>query len=181
MFSPFKMLDTSNPGAAMLPAGYKAVAGYIGGDTPHVWSPQQWKQFKGVRKLPIWVDDIKTGPAAGEADGWACLEALFKLGVPTGKVVAYDIETSKDANRAYAFAKVLNYAGFVVWLYGSRSTVLTIQFADYWVADYTNVPHWPTVRATRACQYEANVAIAGVTWDVSVIRRWQVLTGKLWV
>ena len=180
MFHPYKMLDTSNPGTSGLPAGYKAVAGYIGGDTPHVWTAKQWAQFKGVPKLPIWVDDFKTGSAAGEADGWACLQALFNLGVSSGKAVAYDIETSKDSARAYGFAKVLNWAGFHVWLYGSSSTVLTISFADYWIADYTRKPHWP-VRSARACQYLPGQSIGGVTWDVSVIRWWQLHTGKLWV
>ena len=177
---PYKMLDTSNPGTAKLPAGYHAVAGYIGGDTPHVWTDAQWGQFRGVPKLPIYVDDYKTGHAAGVADGWNCLTRLFALGVRPGVAVAYDIETSKDALRAAGFATVLNWAGFVVWLYGSRSTLLTIPFNDYWIADYTGVAHWP-VRSARACQYASTVQIDGVIWDVSCIRWWQIRAGKLWI
>ena len=177
---PYKMLDTSNPGSARLPAGYKAVAGYIGGDTPHVWTGAQWAQFRGTPKLPIYVDDYKTGRAAGVADAWDCLAKLFALGVKPGKAVAYDIETSKDAQRAYGFAAILNWAGFAVWLYGSRSTLLTIPFNDYWIADYTDKPHWP-VRSARACQYANGVNIGGVTWDISCIRWWQIQSGKLWV
>lgn len=174
-----KMLDTSNPGDAHLPKGYSAVAGYIGGDTPHVWTADQWANFKGIPKLPIWVDDFKTGRQAGIDDGWACVQTLFKIGFPAGKVVAYDIETSKDAQRAYGFAAVLNFCGFPVWLYGSRSTVLTIPFNDYWVADYTKVPHWPT-RNSRACQYFPGATINGTVWDISTIRRWQLRARKLW-
>lgn len=181
---PLKMLDTSNPGTATLPKGlgYSAVAGYIGGDTEHVWTRDQWAQFRHVPKLPIYVDDNKTGRAAGVADGWDCLPRLMAIGVPAGKgfAVAYDIETSKDAQRAYGFASVLNWAGFVVWLYGSRSTVETIPFSDYWIADFTDVSHWP-LRSARACQYQPNVTINGITWDISCIRLWQVRTGKLWV
>lgn len=178
---PLLMLDTSNPGNSKLPKGYSAVAGYIGGDTGHVWTPEQWANFRGVPKLPIYVDDFKTGRAAGESDGWDCVQKLYALGVTRGSVVAYDIEVSKDAQRAYGFTSVLNYCGFVVWLYGSRSTLLTIPFSDYWVADYLIParPHWP-VRAARSCQFAANVSVDGISWDVSCIRLWQIRSRKLW-
>lgn len=176
---PLKMLDTSNPGTATLPKGYSAVAGYIGGDTPHVWTPEQWAQFKGIPKLPIYVDDFKTGYAAGQADGWDCLQKLYALGIKPGVVVVYDVETSKDKERVYGFVSVLNWAGFKVWLYGSRTTLAFIPFSDYWVADYTRKPHFP-FRTARACQYIPAVLINGVKWDISVIRWWQVFTRKLW-
>lgn len=178
---PLKMLDTSDPGTSSLPKGYSAVAGYAGGDTPHVWTREQWARFEGIPKLPIYVDDKKTGRLAGVQDGWDCLQKLMALGVPAGKgfAVAYDIETSKDADRAHGFRSVLQWAGFRVWLYGSRSTVLTIPFENYWVADFTGKPHWP-LRHARACQFTPDVAIDGITWDVSVIRVWQILNGRLW-
>lgn len=175
-----KMVDTSNPGTSGLPKGYQAVAGYIGGDTPHIWTAQQWQQFKGVPKLPIYVDDARSaGTAAGEADAWNCLKILFSLGVPRGKAIAYDIETSKDAARADGFNAVMQWAGFVTWLYGSRSTLLTIPFPAYWVADFTQLPHFPT-RSSRACQYANEVPVNGLKWDVSVLRRWQFLHRRLW-
>jgi len=182
---PLLMLDAGNPGTASLPKGYSAVAGYIGGDTPHVWTADQWARFKGIPKLPIYVDDFKTGRNAGIADGWDCLQKLsvfYALGIKRGSVVAYDIEVSKDAQRAYGFASVLNWAGYTVWLYGSRSTVLTIPFGDYWVADFVQPPRpfWP-LRKARACQYQPNVLIDGIQWDVSCIRLWQIRTRKLWV
>lgn len=176
---PLKMLDTSNPGTSTLPKGYSAVAGYIGGDTPHVWTAEQWTQFKGIPKLPIYVDDFKTGYAAGQADGWDCLQKLFALGVPKRVAIAYDIETSKDSARAHGFRSVLNWAGFTVWLYGSKNTVASIPFFDYWVADYTGKAHFPW-RQARACQYLPGTLINGVRWDVSVIRWWQIRMHRLW-
>jgi hypothetical protein len=51
---PVKMFDARVPPASA-PAGYRAVAGYIGGDTPHVWTDAEWKRFGSLPKLPIWV------------------------------------------------------------------------------------------------------------------------------
>ncbi len=51
---PVKMFDASVPPASA-PAGYRAVAGYIGGDTPHVWTKAEWRRFDQLPKLPIWV------------------------------------------------------------------------------------------------------------------------------
>jgi hypothetical protein len=55
---PVKMFDARVPPASA-PAGYRAVAGYIGGDTPHVWTDDEWKRFGSLPKLPIWVADLR--------------------------------------------------------------------------------------------------------------------------
>jgi hypothetical protein len=46
---PVKMFDASTPPASA-PPGYRAVAGYIGGDTPHVWTGAEWRRFGKLRK-----------------------------------------------------------------------------------------------------------------------------------
>ena len=89
---PVKMFDASSPPASA-PHGYRAVAGYIGGDTPHVWTDAEWRRFGSLRKLPIWV---RSNPAQvdAEADSFAALERLFELKIPRGTTVALDLETA---------------------------------------------------------------------------------------
>src|SRR5258708_14891264 len=60
---PVKMFDASEP-PAPAPAGYRAVAGYIGGDTPHVWTDAEWRRFARLHKLPTWV---RATPTEGNA------------------------------------------------------------------------------------------------------------------
>lgn len=177
MSLPYRMQDASTPGS-MIP-GFQAVAGYIGGDTPHVWTAEEWGRFKGVPKLPIYVRSTPGDRAQGNSDGWDCLQHLFKLRVPKGKAVAYDIETDESVSKVLGFREIVEWGGYVVWLYGSRSTVFKVPAENYWVADYTGSPHWPS-RNSRACQYAADQKTASGTWDYSCIRWWQVRRGKLW-
>jgi hypothetical protein len=93
---PVKMFDASTPPASA-PPGYRAVAGYIGGDTPHVWTDAEWRRFGKLRKLPIWVRSNPTQVDA-EADAFAALERLFELNIPRGTTVAVDLETAVDAS-----------------------------------------------------------------------------------
>jgi hypothetical protein len=72
---PVKMFDARvRPASA--PAGYRAVAGYIGGDTPHVWTDAEWKRFGSLPKLPIWV---RSDPAEvrAEPDAFGALHRIL--------------------------------------------------------------------------------------------------------
>ncbi len=178
--TPRLMQDSSIPTSKLLP-GYSAVAGYIGGDTPHVWTQAEWGRFKGVPKLPIFVNNISGDDrATGRLDGFKVLNLLYDLGVQPGTAVAYDLETRIVPERTRGFRSVIEWAGFRAWIYGSRSTLFANPAIDYWVADYTGLPHWPS-RPTRACQYKAGVHTPGEPdIDVSCIRLWQVRSGALW-
>src|SRR5258706_15218366 len=61
---PVKMFDASVPPASA-PAGYRAVAGYIGGDTPHVWTKAEWRRFDQLPQLPIWG---RSNPTQADAE-----------------------------------------------------------------------------------------------------------------
>ena len=149
-----------------LPSGTKIVAGYIGGNTPHVWSRTEWERFKGLRKLPIFVC---TGEENGIPDAFSALRRLYQLNVPKGTVVAYDLETSQFATTTLNFFRVLYWAGYHTWIYGSRSTVFANSRASgYWVADYTGVSH--LVKGSVATQWRS-----GPQWDSSVVKSWQYL------
>ena len=133
--------DTSKP-AHPLPPGFEAVAGYIGGDTPHVWTPQDWLKFRHDRKLPIFVRSQTVGAKGGLDDGFAALEALYELGVPKGTYVAYDRETSTDTAATGIFNEVIRWGGYYSLVYGSKDNIFQHPAPyGYWVADYTGTPH----------------------------------------
>ena len=167
---PKAMWDASTP-PAVPPAGFDAAAGYIGGDTPHVWTLAEWQRLDRLPKLPIWV---QSGPEADHAiaEAGAAMRQLYRIGAHPGCTVALDLETSDTpASHGYinAFHSVMTFFGYYVWVYGSRSTVLGNPPCDgYWVADYTGSPHFPAGNAVRACQY-----VAGPELDRSVVRYWQ--------
>lgn len=161
------MRDASNPGG--IPVNWTgAVAGYIGGDTPHVWTNAEWQKFRGQRKLPIFVRS-DPGLADPEADAFDALRRLYQLGVPLGSRTALDLEMAQNPSYVNRYAAVMHFYQFHVWPYGSAGFVFANPPADgYWVADYTGsgpfmYPH-PDVRAT---QY-AN----GQNFDSSTVKDW---------
>jgi hypothetical protein len=160
------MIDVSNPtasGITKMPDGYVAVAGYIGGDTPHVWTSEEWGYFPGWRKLPIWTRTKDNSPQDGAADGWAAVQALYGLGLPgrgsgQGTPIALDLETYQDPAYVTAFAGVAEWAGFPVFPYGSASTVRgNPECWGYWAADWTNSEHllpWSTITQYESGTYD---------------------------
>ena len=167
------MWDASTP-PAVQPPGFDAAAGYIGGDTPHVWTRTEWDRLGKTPKLPIWV---RSDPASstGRADALAALGQLQHIGAPPGCTVALDLETAIAPGFVTAFGIVMRFFGYHVWVYGSRSTVFSNPPLDgYWVADYTNIPHFAAGNGVRATQWEE-----GTIFDPSVIRYWQ-WRNRLW-
>lgn len=162
------MFDAAFPPAAT-PAGFRIVAGYIGGHTPHTWTRDEWDRYRGLKKLPIWVP----GPAVhvqenAEADGWQILEALYNLNVPKGSAVVLDMETSEAPNFDRALEHLIMWGGYRPWVYGSKSTISQNPGSDYWVADYTHQPHFTGIRGERACQWTD-----GQEYDQSLVKDWQ--------
>jgi hypothetical protein len=173
------MWDASTP-PQTLPTGYDAAAGYVGGDTPHVWTLAEWRNLGSLPKLPIWVrSNPPTGAtqaaAQGKADAFAALEQLYKIGCPRGYTVALDLETAVSGALVNAFGSVMRWAGFYVWVYGSKSTVFGNPGLDgYWVADYTGQPHFATGPDVRATQWTDGPAI-----DKSLVKWWS-WRNRLW-
>jgi hypothetical protein len=162
------MFDASTPPESA-PPGYRAVAGYIGGDTPHVWTEAEWHRFRKLRKLPIWV---RSNPAQVDArdDAFRALERLFELRVPRHTTVVMDLETSVDDSYVRTFHRVMRWAGFYAWVYGSASTVFRNPEADgYFVADYANKgPFLYRHKMVKATQYDN-----GIHYDSSLVKFWQ--------
>ena len=124
------------------PPATDGVCGYIGGDTPHVWTAGDWRSQTARYRLPIWV---RSNPQAVNptADAAACAAALRAIGAPKDTLVALDSETAIDAGWTQLFVDVLNVESWPVIDYGSQSTVFGNDNPDgyYWGADWTSVPH----------------------------------------
>ena len=155
------------------PTGFDAAAGYIGGNTPHPWTLDEWKRLGKLPKLPIWV---QSHPENGhpEAEAMTALHRLYQIGCPPGHAVALDLETAVHDGYVSSFHKVMKWAGFYVWVYGSKAFVMKNPQCDgYWVADYTGVAHG-LPGAVRAVQWTD-----GKVYDQSVVRYWS-WRNRLW-
>ena len=171
-----KMFDAAYPpGEASEVADYQVCAGYIGGDTPHVWTRAEWERFSHMHKLPIFTrSDPGSANAAGDA--FAALRQLHAIGASAGIPFALDFETQVNAGYVDAFYDVVRSAGFRLWVYGSASTVFGNPACNgYWVADYAGRgPFMYEHDDVRATQYEE-----GIGWDSSLVKPWQE-TFRLW-
>ena len=161
--------------AANIPGGYEIAAGYYGGpDEFRQWPAADWRRFPGFR-LPIWV-----GGADSSTEVPAAIGALHALGVPRGSITVVDMEERRNPSYVQEFGDHLQAAGYLVWVYGSLSSVYgNPHLNGYWVADYT--PNMNQIDAAlqtahvRAVQYAANVPPG---FDASLVRAWT--EGEMW-
>jgi hypothetical protein len=126
-----------------------AVGGYLGGDTPHVWTDLEIAQVRHSNRLfwPIWTAPnsrtqrvVLTG-AIGAADGRAMAAALQARSIPQSTPVFYDVEHSTYENdpagakaALSAFKREVYAAGWPnVFAYAPKD------FNRDWVAWWTNV------------------------------------------
>lgn len=146
------MFDSTN--ARDIPVNAALVAGYANGR--YAWSPADWKRWVAQSHVVISVDawyhaalvlDVEFGDARPEqVNGWII-----------------------GAEKA---------TGWTPTLYGTKSTldrckVLVAQGkleADYWLAEWTRVPHLPAGYA--ACQYAAPGHGSPGHFDMSVVADW---------
>lgn len=168
------MEDAAHPGAMKA----DIIAGYIGGAAAsHIWTDAEWAKFPGTKKLPIYVPNEAIGkPANANDDAWDCLRKLHALGVPRQPVVL-DMEIKVDAAYVTQFNKIISWAGYLVWVYGSKDFVFRNPACHgYWVADYTGLPHQVDHPDVRATQYEATTGV-----DLSEVKLWQYVHRIKWV
>ncbi len=149
------------------------VFGYFGGPNAfHVWSAQDWAAYKANPKVPIWV-----GGLDGPAEGWAALQALYALGVPSGAGVMLDLETRIDKTYVEHFGGILQWAGFKVWPYGSTSSIFANpKLNGYAVADPTGIEHMFPHPGVRMTQWST-----GPQFDQDAVKSWLLTAKELWV
>lgn len=169
------MADWSDPGTTDI-TGVDAVAFYLGGWTPHVWTATQIKDQSAYWALPIWVYNPNTpGSAQGTADGKAALGALKSLGIPTDTRIVVDMEGSTDISYLQSFRSVIAQSGhgYHMTIYGEASTVFTNWTnisgpgGGWWVADWTGTPHIYGHDGVWATQWID--ALNPPSWDQDVI------------
>lgn len=163
------MFDASTPPTSA-PPGFHAVGGYIGGHTPHIWTPAEWGRFTHLRKLPIYVP----GQAIGGHDNalidvGEILDQCFRLNISKGCPIVLDMETAADKPFDLEVADALHFFGYKCWIYGSLSTIANNPPCDgEWVAHYTHVPHMEPGVNVKATQWTD--AQPGKPYDQSLVR-----------
>jgi hypothetical protein len=162
-----RMFDAAYPPAN--PPRVDAVAGYIGGNTPNVWTQAEWDAMmrrSGARyKLPIFTRSTGGNPTS---DATFCVNWLRSHRVPRGVCVALDFEIRVDATYLRAFDRTIVAAGYKTVVYGSRSFVLQNPrpSGGYWTATWNNVPHLDAGAAIT--QYGSDVTL-GQPYDLNVV------------
>lgn len=163
--------DASVPNKATVPHGTQVIAGYVGGNTPHVWTVDEWNQFLTVnnqmRFLPIYVDNnnmfangtelAKAAVSAVKARGWAPFQA-------NRRVIVIDAEENTNYQYYSDASDAIWSAGFVCVQYRSAGSVGNEQENPpdlTWVA----VPGEPKPNAMIWAGYQY---LWGKTWDTDV-------------
>ncbi len=153
------------------PAGADGVCGYIGGDTPHIWSRTDWDSQQARYRLPIFTRSNPPGPGA-QADVAAAVAQLGDIGAPKGCLVAWDMETAADAVYIKEVYSLLHNAGFTLIVYGSESSVFGDDNPDgyYWGAQWTGVTHFGShtvmTQWVSFAAYDESVALSDLPfWD----------------
>ena len=166
----YSMFDASVPPSSAYP-GAAAVAGYIGGNTPHVWTPAEWQRFPDLTQFPIWVGYLEADPAGHAADAAAAMERLgWTPNAASRRACILDFETEIDAAWVDAFAAGILSAGYVTIVYGSESTIIDNPGrSGRWIALYNGAANIPNDPAAVGHQYRANVPWGNTQVDLSVI------------
>lgn len=174
------MFDASVPPSSAYP-GSAAVAGYLGGNTPHVWTPEEWQRFAGLRQFGIWVGYLEADPLGHATDAAAAMSRLgWAPNRPARRAVLLDFETEIDAAWINAFAGEIWHAGYETLVYGSESTIIDNPGKEgRWIALYDNTPDIPDVPEAIGHQYRANVPWGNTQVDLSVITDEMLVHGGL--
>lgn len=172
------MFDASKP-PTQRPPNVKTVpiaAGYIGGNTPHIWTDQEWDLIPQKQRLPIYVcshpELHDPNVEATNAIMW-----LNNHHVPDGVLVALDLETAVNPPFVRAFDKRIVQSGRLLIIYGSKSTIFQnpLTSGGYWVADWTGTPH--LVSRSLITQYASDTMLQ-LGYDLNVVddsvRFWQI-------
>jgi hypothetical protein len=162
--------DASLPPKSAYP-GTDIVAGYIGGDTPHVWTLNEWRACQGNntprRVLPIWTADFsKNAVTSAIAAGNAMRAFGWNRG---GRLCALDSETSLNVLWIQNFEKTLDKEhSFATLDYRSLEALVAAPSGlPEWVAHW-NSPPGPWTGKQYAYQYKPNEEYDGTTIDLDV-------------
>ena len=115
-------------------AGTDTVLIYMGGDTPHVWTPAEIAAQPERYRLPVWVRSY--GGVSPQIDGNAAAAWLRSFNVPAGAAVVLDLEGLIDPTYVDGFGATLHAHGYKVLPYGEGSTLFSNPELDgYYLAE----------------------------------------------
>ena len=169
-----KVFDAAVP-PETAPAGFAGAMGYIGGNTPHVWTPAEWRRFEHLSQFPVWVPNLT---ADAGAQGVAAANAMKKLGwaaflpEPDRRVLIIDLEAAQVPAFYRNMAISVEAEGFVPVAYGSLSTVLENAASHVIAAHWDVIPVIPPGQTLHGLQYEANIPFGSTMLDYSVFDAW---------
>lgn len=161
------MFDAAYPPGT--PPQVDAVAGYIGGNTPNVWTDAEWASMmtkSGAKyKLPIFVRSTGGDPVA---DAAASVRWAVAHGQPKGTLIAMDYETRIDATYLNRYDAGIVAGGYKCVVYGSRTAVLQNPkpSGGYWTATWNNIPHLDV--GAVITQYGGDTTL-GKNYDLNVV------------
>jgi hypothetical protein len=141
--------DDSNPSGA-LPG--QVACGYIGGDCPHVWTAQQWRNQTAEFLFPIWTAEPDADP---QTEAAKCLTALWDLKVSpdTGFMLDSELFSGDDNDWINEFCRYTSHAHYGCHPYASASAIFYLPpRSGYIVADWTGIRHMyehPFVKGTQ--------------------------------
>lgn len=171
------MADLSGFDAAYPPSHAPAdqvVMGYLGGDTPHAWTPGEWGAQPARYRIGVWTRSDPVGAAQGKTEGAVAVAAWRALGAPSGTLIVLDLETAVNAAYVTAFDAQVVADGFRVAIYGSKDTLFRNPKTSggYFTADLTGSPHlYPGTTITQ-WRFESlwdddeiSGAVTGWLWD----------------
>jgi hypothetical protein len=152
------------------PPHWHVAAGYIGGDTPHVWTKAEWDAQWAPRRLPIFTHTGADTAQAAQGDAELILRALHDLGVPKGSSVALDGEMRIFTQYLGTLDRLIWAGGHPLIDYNSLSVILKNPRTrgGRWSADWNEkleLDHGSAIVATQ-CFSDTQL---GKPWDMSVI------------
>jgi hypothetical protein len=161
------MYDAAYPPAA--PPKWPVVAGYIGGDTPHVWTDAEWDAQPAQYRLPIFVHTGPDDASAGDSDAKLIVGWLGQHQVPAGSSVVIDTETNTYTGYLTAMDTAVSAAGYKLVNYGSLNFVVSnpLTSGGRWTADWTGIEHIDDLTGVVATQW-ASATQLGTAYDASV-------------
>jgi hypothetical protein len=166
----FRSFDASTP-PATAPPGVQAVCGYIGGRTPHVWTPTEWQRFGHLKQAGIWVADLGVSPLTSGREAVDMYRALGWLqNAGNRRILWLDMEDTKDDAWVNEFGlSAVQPGGYEAGVYESESDNGNPVLAGKWAGAWDGISNLPA--GCVGHQYLANQPFGGTEVDYSVFEQ----------
>jgi hypothetical protein len=168
------MFDASTPPGQPYP-GCAAVAGYIGGNTPHVWSAAEWNAASHNGRLPMLPIWVGFGEADPKTHATQAAQAAVRRGwaphhEPEWRAIVADVEAVSERAWLLAFGEQLQSLGFLCWPYMSAVALPSDPPGfEVWLAKWDGQNDVPAIHDVIAHQYAHDLPYDGTSVDLSAV------------